>query len=150
MYLARRFQFEPIAIETIGTYWETTVSIIQKIGCRLFAATGDPQESLWFRQRLGLSVQRGKTICMLFTEKLYSTPQLYSEGLRFISEFLLTYDYFIVNLFLCINIFNLYHLHLHFFNVMWQPRILVNTCNLSLLDDRMFHRKQVSVTEPQL
>ena len=67
--LAVRYQFEPIAIETAGTYGKTSVVIINKLGRRLQGISGDPRETLWLKQRLGLAIQRGNAFCILKSER---------------------------------------------------------------------------------
>ena len=57
--MGRRYKFEPIAIETTGVYGSTTRTIIKEIGKRISDKTGDIRESLWFRQRLSIAIQRG-------------------------------------------------------------------------------------------
>ena len=49
-------QLEPIAVETMGVYGESTGVIIRAIG-RLVEATGEPREANWFRQNLAIAVQ---------------------------------------------------------------------------------------------
>ena len=48
--LAEAHQFEPIAVETMGVYGESTGVIIRAMGRRFVEATGDPREANWFRQ----------------------------------------------------------------------------------------------------
>ena len=40
--LAEAYQFEPIALETIGVYFESTGVILRAMGRRLVEATGEP------------------------------------------------------------------------------------------------------------
>ena len=63
--LAEARQFEPIAVATMGVYGESTGVIIKAIGRRLFEATGEPREANWFRQNLGIAVQRGNEFSFL-------------------------------------------------------------------------------------
>ena len=58
-------QFEPIAVETMGVYGESTGVIIRAIGRRLVEATGEPKEANWFRQKLAIAVQRGNAFSVL-------------------------------------------------------------------------------------
>ena len=52
-------QFEPIAVETMGVYGESTRLILRAIGHCLVEATGEPREANWFRQNLAIAIQRG-------------------------------------------------------------------------------------------
>ena len=63
--LVRRFQFEPIAIETTGVFGPSSANIIREIGHRLRNATGEPRETSWLKQRLNIAVQRGNAITIL-------------------------------------------------------------------------------------
>ena len=53
--LAEAHQFEPIAVETMGVYGESTGAILRAIGCRLVEATGEPKEVNWFRRNLAIA-----------------------------------------------------------------------------------------------
>ena len=46
--IAEAHQFEPIAVETMGVYGESTRVILRAIGLRLVEATGEPREANWF------------------------------------------------------------------------------------------------------
>ena len=63
--LAEAHQFEPIAVETIGVYCESTGVIIRAIGRRLVEATEEPREANWFRQNLAIAIQRGYAFSIL-------------------------------------------------------------------------------------
>ena len=58
-------QFEPIAVETMGVYGESTGVTIRAIGRRLVETTGDPREANWFRQNLAIAIQRGNAFSVL-------------------------------------------------------------------------------------
>ena len=57
--LAEAYQFEPIALETIGVYFESTGVILRAISRRLVEAKGEPREANCFRQKLAIAIQRG-------------------------------------------------------------------------------------------
>ena len=65
IYIIYLYQFEPIAVETMGVYGEFTAVIIRAIGRRLIEATGDPREANWFRQNLAIAIQRGNAFSIL-------------------------------------------------------------------------------------
>ena len=56
-YAALAHQFEPIAVETMGVYGESTGVILGAIGRRLVKATGEPSEVNWFGQNLAIAKQ---------------------------------------------------------------------------------------------
>ena len=57
--LVEAYQFDQIAIETMGVYGESTGVILRAISRRLVEATGEPREVNWFRQNLAIAKQRG-------------------------------------------------------------------------------------------
>ena len=63
--LAEAHQFEPIAVETMGVYGESTGGIISAIGRRFVEATREPREINWFRQNLAIAIQRDITFSIL-------------------------------------------------------------------------------------
>jgi hypothetical protein len=63
--LARRYIFEPVAIDTLGVYGETTALFMKDLGRRLTDFTGDRREGAWLQQRMGLAVQRGNAFSIL-------------------------------------------------------------------------------------
>ena len=63
--LAEAHQFEPIAVETMGVYGESTGVIIRAIGRRLIEGDRDPREANWFRQNLAIAIQRGNAFSIL-------------------------------------------------------------------------------------
>ena len=40
--LEERFRFEPIAVETFGTFGPSTACLVQEIGRKIYQTTGDP------------------------------------------------------------------------------------------------------------
>ena len=54
--LAEAHQFEPIAVETLGVYGESTGVILRAIGRRLAKATWEPREVNWFHQNLAIAI----------------------------------------------------------------------------------------------
>ena len=63
--LAEAHQFEPIAVETMGVYGESTGVILRAIRRRLVEATGEPREVNWFRQNVAIATQRGNAFSIL-------------------------------------------------------------------------------------
>ena len=63
--LGERFRFEPIAVETAGVYGSTTAAVISELGRRITGVTGEPKETYWLEQRIGLAVQRGNAFSIL-------------------------------------------------------------------------------------
>ena len=63
--LGARFRFEPIAVETTGVFGRSTASVIAEIGRRITDATGEPRETFWLEQRIGLAIQRGNAFSIL-------------------------------------------------------------------------------------
>ena len=63
--LAARYRFEPVAVETAGTYGSSTGPFIAELGRRITEVTGDQRETYWLEQRIGLAVQRGNALSIL-------------------------------------------------------------------------------------
>jgi hypothetical protein len=63
--LGDRYRFEPVAVETAGVFGSTTGALLSEIGRRISEVTGDPRETLWLEQRIGLAVQRGNAWSIL-------------------------------------------------------------------------------------
>ena len=63
--LVPRFRFEPVAIETAGTYGGSTGRLVLEIGRRISEVSGDRRETYWLKQRIGLAVQRGNALSIL-------------------------------------------------------------------------------------
>ena len=55
--LGEAHQFEPIVVETMGVYGESTGVILRAIGRRLVEASGEPREVNWFCQNLAIAIQ---------------------------------------------------------------------------------------------
>ena len=63
--LEGRYRFEPLAIETSGVFGESTAAVLTEIGRRISGVTGEPRETVWLKQRIGLAVQRGNAFSIL-------------------------------------------------------------------------------------
>ena len=57
--LLTRYHFEPLAVETTGMLGPTFRKILQELGRRITAETGDTRETCWQQQRISLAVVRG-------------------------------------------------------------------------------------------
>ena len=109
LLLQRHISFEPIAVETMGVYGESTGAILREIGRRLVEATGEPREANWFRQNLAIAIQRGNAFSILSAgrERFYRvggvevhpTPHFVPEGVSSLWEILFS-------LFLILKFFN--------------------------------------------
>ena len=77
--LADAHQFEPIAVETMGVYGESTGVVIRAIGRRLVEATGEPREANWFRQNLAIYLS-SEAMCSVFSQPfIYQFATLYKQ-----------------------------------------------------------------------
>ena len=89
--LAEAHQFEPIAVETVGVYAESTGAILRAIGRRLVEVTGEPREVNWFCQNLAIAIQRGNAFSILSAGRrgfmrvggveVHPTPHFVPEGI---------------------------------------------------------------------
>ena len=67
--LVRRFQFEPIAIETSGAFGPCTKVIVNEIGKRITEKTGDKRETFWLKQRLNIAILKGNALSIISSAK---------------------------------------------------------------------------------
>ena len=68
--LSQTYDFQPIAMETLGPFDPSAMKFVSQIGKRLTAASGDPRETSFFFQRLSVTLQRFNSIA--FTETFSS------------------------------------------------------------------------------
>ena len=61
------FIFAPIAIESLGVWGPSALSICAEIGGRIASLTGDIRSFAFLKQRLGLAVQRGNAAAVVGT-----------------------------------------------------------------------------------
>jgi len=61
------FIFAPVAIETLGAWGPSALSICAEIGGRTAALTGDARSFAFLRQRLGIAVQKGNAAAVVGT-----------------------------------------------------------------------------------
>jgi len=59
--------FSPVAIETLGTWGPSAISLCQELGGRIAQATGDIRSHGFLKQRLSLAVQIGNAASVLGT-----------------------------------------------------------------------------------
>jgi len=67
--LTNRYQFVPIAIETLGPVGLEATAFFQELGRRMFVINQEPRTLSFLWQRLSVAVQRGNAACILGTEK---------------------------------------------------------------------------------
>jgi hypothetical protein len=70
--LVERFQFEPVAFETIGSCGAGTERIIREIGGRASEASGDTREISWLWQRISLAIVRGNSLSVQATSRQHT------------------------------------------------------------------------------
>ena len=54
--------FYPFAIETAGTWHDSTIELTQEIGRRISVVTEDNRETAFLFQRLSIALQRGNAV----------------------------------------------------------------------------------------
>jgi len=59
--------FSPFAIETSGVCGEHALDLVTEIGRRIAAVPHDPWSTMFHRQRMSVTVQRGNVWCVLGT-----------------------------------------------------------------------------------
>jgi hypothetical protein len=66
-FLADRFIFIPVAMETMGVWGPQGLALINEIGRRIGEKTGDVRAGVFLRQRVSLAAQRGNVSAILGT-----------------------------------------------------------------------------------
>jgi hypothetical protein len=59
--------FIPIAVETTGVWAPDSLRLLRDIGSHLSATSGEPRATLFFLQRISISIQRGNAASILGT-----------------------------------------------------------------------------------
>ena len=63
--LESRFIVQPVAMETLGGFGPDSMKFIAELGRRMTLITGEPRETVFLRQRLGIVTQMGNAVCVL-------------------------------------------------------------------------------------
>ena len=74
--LGRRFQFQPIAVETSGSLGQSTLPFLKELGRRIARETGDTREVEYIFQRVSLAVVRGNATSLLMGSTANAVPEL--------------------------------------------------------------------------
>ena len=64
--------YKPFSVETLGVFGEEARSPVRDVGRRLCAATGDPREPSYLRQRISVAIQRGNAASIRGTLRFIS------------------------------------------------------------------------------
>ena len=91
MLLLQSHISEPIAVETMLVYGESTEVILRAIGPRFVEVTREPREVNWFHQNLTIAIQRGNALSILSAGRenfwrvggieVHPTPHFVLEGI---------------------------------------------------------------------
>ena len=65
--LTDRYLFEPVSVETAGTFGTSTLKFLKSLGKRITSQTGDKRETRWMFERISLAVTRGNAASVLAT-----------------------------------------------------------------------------------
>ena len=63
---------EPVAVETLGGFGESTAVFLRHLGARISEQTHDTREIAFLHQRLSVTVQRGNAACVRETLEPYT------------------------------------------------------------------------------
>ena len=66
-FLGNNYIFCPFAVETMGTFGEDALALVQELGKRRRQITGEPRSRLFLTQRISIEIQRGNCISILAT-----------------------------------------------------------------------------------
>ena len=73
------YVFARISVETLGSTGPMSMQFVQDLSRHLIAATGDKRAGHYFRQRLGIAVQRGNALAVMGS---MDTGQGFLDGLE--------------------------------------------------------------------
>ena len=62
---------QPVAVETLGGFGETTTDFLRHLGSRISENTNDTRETAFLQQRLAVAVQRGNAACVRESLELF-------------------------------------------------------------------------------
>ena len=62
--LSHRYIVQPVAMETMGAWGQSSLKFIEEIGSRITLVTGDKRETSHLLQQLGIAVQKGNAISL--------------------------------------------------------------------------------------
>ncbi len=62
--LALRYEFTPLTVETSGVLGPVFNDLLQDIGRRVSQRSGEPRETAWLRQLIGLAMVRGNAVAI--------------------------------------------------------------------------------------
>ena len=65
--LGNNYIFCVFAVETLGTFGEEALSLVQELGRRIRGVTGEARSRLFLTQRISIAIQRGNAISILAT-----------------------------------------------------------------------------------
>ena len=61
--LTADYVFLPLGFETMGSFGPTAQGFVKKLGKLIEKRTGEPRESEFLAQRIGIAIQRGNGVC---------------------------------------------------------------------------------------
>ena len=67
--ISREYLFEPLAFETSCVFGPSTLKLVNELGKKIQQVTGEPRETLWLKQRLGMAILRGNATSVLCSVK---------------------------------------------------------------------------------
>jgi hypothetical protein len=63
--MTEQFDFQPVAVESLGGLGRHSLNFIKQLGSRIAEATGESEATQQLRQRLSIAVQIGNAACIL-------------------------------------------------------------------------------------
>ena len=61
------YQFCPFAVETLGTFGESALRLVNELGKRLHLCTGENRSRSFLIQRISIAIQRGNAASIIAT-----------------------------------------------------------------------------------
>ena len=77
--LEGQFLIQPVAVETLGGIGADSMRFIGDLGRRISQITGEPRETIFLRQRLGILIQLGNAVSILESFENFNQHFIYCD-----------------------------------------------------------------------
>ena len=80
--ISREYLFEPLAFKTSCVFGPSTLKLVNELGRKIQQVTGEPRETLWMKQRLGMAILRGNATSVLCSVKRVQDTVWHATGIE--------------------------------------------------------------------
>ena len=72
--LDHSIEFQPVAVETMGSWGATGLALVNEIGRRAAVEKCEPRAAAYLHQRISMAIQRGNACCIRATHPVTPLP----------------------------------------------------------------------------